>query len=84
MISVADLIRYRLQTERFIHRQSESCLHTEFGDFKTVVYASTIVPERHLALVHGEIAGKSTCWFACTRTASMAMCSDPPIANAIC
>ena len=58
MISVADLIRYRLQTERFIHRQSESCLHTEFGDFKTVVYASTIVPERHLALVHGEIGGK--------------------------
>src|SRR5689334_9790593 len=30
MISVADLIRYRLQTERFIHRQSEGCLHTEF------------------------------------------------------
>jgi 3,4-dihydroxy 2-butanone 4-phosphate synthase/GTP cyclohydrolase II len=59
MISVADLIRYRLQTERFIRRQSEGCLHTEFGDFKTVVYASTIVPERHLALVHGEIAGKA-------------------------
>jgi 3,4-dihydroxy 2-butanone 4-phosphate synthase / GTP cyclohydrolase II len=59
MISVADLIRYRLQTERFIHRQSEGCLHTEFGDFKTVVYSSSIVPERHLALVHGEIAGKS-------------------------
>ncbi len=59
MISVADLIRYRLQTERFIRRQSEGCLHTEFGDFKTVIYASTIVPERHLALVHGEIAGKT-------------------------
>src|SRR6202041_2205177 len=57
MISVADLIRYRLQTERFIQRQSECCLHTEFGDFKTVVYAGTIVPERHLALVHGKIAG---------------------------
>jgi 3,4-dihydroxy 2-butanone 4-phosphate synthase/GTP cyclohydrolase II len=59
MISVADLIRYRLQTERFIQRQSEGCLRTEFGDFKTVVYSSSIVPERHLALVHGEIAGKS-------------------------
>src|SRR5271154_1181966 len=59
MISVADLIRYRLQTERFIRRQSEGCLRTEFGDFKTVVYASTILPERHLALVHGEVAGKS-------------------------
>src|SRR6202790_289476 len=58
MISVADLIRYRLQTERFVQRQSEGCLRTEFADFKTIVYASTIVPEMHLALVHGEIAGR--------------------------
>jgi len=58
MISVADLIRYRLQTERFVQRQAEGCLRTEFGDFRTVAYSSTIVPERHLALVHGEIAGK--------------------------
>jgi 3,4-dihydroxy 2-butanone 4-phosphate synthase/GTP cyclohydrolase II len=58
MISVADLIRYRLQNERFIHRHSESCLRTEFGDFRTIVYASTIVPEMHLALIHGEIAGR--------------------------
>ncbi|HXA64842.1 MAG TPA: 3,4-dihydroxy-2-butanone-4-phosphate synthase [Bryobacteraceae bacterium] len=56
MISVADLIRYRLQNERFVQRQSEGCLRTEFADFKTIVYASTIVPEMHLALVHGEIA----------------------------
>jgi 3,4-dihydroxy 2-butanone 4-phosphate synthase/GTP cyclohydrolase II len=58
MISVADLIRYRLQNERFVQRQSEGCLQTEFGNFKTIVYASTIVPEMHLALVHGEIAGR--------------------------
>jgi 3,4-dihydroxy 2-butanone 4-phosphate synthase / GTP cyclohydrolase II len=57
MISVADLIRYRLHTERFVRRESEGCLHTEFGDFKTIVYASTIVHENHLALVHGEVAG---------------------------
>jgi len=58
MISVADLIRYRLQNERFVQRQSEGCLRTEFGDFKTIVYASTILPEMHLALVHGEISGR--------------------------
>jgi 3,4-dihydroxy 2-butanone 4-phosphate synthase/GTP cyclohydrolase II len=58
MISVADLIRYRLQNERFVQRQSEGCLRTEFGDFKTIVYASTIVSEMHLALVHGEIVGR--------------------------
>src|SRR3984893_11778166 len=58
LISVASLIRHRLQNERFVHRQSEGCLRTEFGDFKTIVYASTIVPEMHLAVVHGEIAGQ--------------------------
>jgi 3,4-dihydroxy 2-butanone 4-phosphate synthase/GTP cyclohydrolase II len=58
MISVADLIRYRLHNERFVHRQSEGCLQTEFGDFKTITYTSTIVPEMHLALVHGEISGR--------------------------
>ncbi|MGI8741673.1 MAG: 3,4-dihydroxy-2-butanone-4-phosphate synthase [Bryobacteraceae bacterium] len=56
MISVADLIRHRLHNERFIHRQSESCVRTEFGNFRTIAYASTILPEQHLALVHGEIA----------------------------
>ena len=55
MISVADLIRYRLQNERFIQRQTESCIRTEFGDFRTIAYSSTIVPEQHLALVHGDI-----------------------------
>jgi len=58
MISVADLIRYRLNNEKFIRRQSEGCLRTEFGDFRSIVYASTILPEMHLALVHGEITGR--------------------------
>jgi 3,4-dihydroxy 2-butanone 4-phosphate synthase/GTP cyclohydrolase II len=58
MISVADLIRYRLQNERFIHRQNERCIRTEFGHFRTIAYASTIVPEQHLALVHGEIENR--------------------------
>jgi 3,4-dihydroxy 2-butanone 4-phosphate synthase / GTP cyclohydrolase II len=58
MISVADLIRYRLQNERFVRRESEGCLRTEFGDFKTIVYSSTIVSEMHLALIHGEVAGR--------------------------
>jgi 3,4-dihydroxy 2-butanone 4-phosphate synthase/GTP cyclohydrolase II len=55
MISVADLIRYRLQHERFVTRQAEGCLHTEFGPFRTISYRSAIHPEAHLALVRGEI-----------------------------
>ena len=55
MISVADIIRYRLHNERFIQRGEETRLRTEFGDFRAVQYASTIQPEQHLALVRGDI-----------------------------
>ena len=58
MISVADLIRYRLSTERFVTRQSEACLETEFGIFKTISYRSSTDGESHVALVRGEVAGR--------------------------
>ena len=59
MISVASLIRYRLHNERFVRRLTEGCLRTEFGSFKTIVYTSTLVPEKHLALVHGEVQDRA-------------------------
>ncbi len=58
MISVADLIRYRLRHEHYVHRQGEGCLTTPFGDFRTVSYASEISPESHMALVYGDVAGQ--------------------------
>ncbi|HEX4276787.1 MAG TPA: 3,4-dihydroxy-2-butanone-4-phosphate synthase [Bryobacteraceae bacterium] len=58
MISVADLIRYRLRHEHYVHRRAEGCVGTEFGEFRTVLYASEISPESHLALVHGDVAEK--------------------------
>ena len=58
MISVADLIRYRLRHEHYVHRHAEGCLTTEFGDFKTVLYASEISPESHMALVHGDVENR--------------------------
>jgi len=58
MISVADLIRYRLQHEHYVHRRAEGCITTGHGDFRTVLYTSDISPESHMALVYGEVAGK--------------------------
>jgi 3,4-dihydroxy 2-butanone 4-phosphate synthase / GTP cyclohydrolase II len=58
MASVADLIRYRLKTERFIHRGAESCIDTEFGGFRSIAYASDLGPEEHLALVRGDVQGR--------------------------
>ena len=57
MTSVADLIRYRMQHERYIHRRSESTIHTEFGPFRAVWYSSEILPEKHVALVRGDVSG---------------------------
>ncbi len=53
MISVADLIRYRMQNERTVTRQGEGELHTAFGDFRTVAYKSSVDGGVHLALVKG-------------------------------
>ena len=58
MISVADLIRYRLQHEHCVHRRAEGAVQTEFGEFRTVLYASDLSPESHVALVRGNVAGK--------------------------
>ena len=57
MTSVAELIRYRLKHERYIHRKAEGCIETEFGEFRTVAYSSDMNPEIHLALIRGEPAG---------------------------
>jgi 3,4-dihydroxy 2-butanone 4-phosphate synthase/GTP cyclohydrolase II len=58
MISVADLIRYRLQNEHCVHRRAEGAVTTEFGEFHTVLYTSDLSPESHLALVRGAVAGR--------------------------
>ena len=58
MISVADLIRYRMKHEKFVRRVAEGCIQTEFGEFRTIAYASDLNPEYHLALVRGEVAGR--------------------------
>src|SRR3954453_17509799 len=51
MISVADLIRYRLQTERFVVRNGEGVIRTEYGEFRTIRYTSQVDGESHLALI---------------------------------
>jgi len=58
MISVADLIRYRMHTEKFIERESTGQIRTPFGEFHTIRYRSRLDGEAHLALVHGDIAGQ--------------------------
>ena len=57
MITVADLIRYRLRTERYIRRIAEGLLPTRFGEFQMIAYESELDGEQHVALVKGTITG---------------------------
>jgi 3,4-dihydroxy 2-butanone 4-phosphate synthase/GTP cyclohydrolase II len=55
MITVADLIQYRLRTEGLVQRVASAALPTEYGDFRVYAYESTIDRETHVALVKGDI-----------------------------
>jgi 3,4-dihydroxy 2-butanone 4-phosphate synthase/GTP cyclohydrolase II len=56
MVTVADLIRYRLQNERYIHRVAESLMPTAHGEFRMIAYESEVEGgESHIALVYGDV-----------------------------
>jgi 3,4-dihydroxy 2-butanone 4-phosphate synthase/GTP cyclohydrolase II len=58
MVSVAELIRYRIKHETVIRRVAEGAIETEFGEFRAIAYASDFDPEYHVAVVRGEVRGK--------------------------
>src|SRR5215470_15241647 len=55
IITVAELIRYRLRTERFIQKHGETTLPTPHGDFRMVIFESMLDQQSHIALVRGNI-----------------------------
>ncbi len=55
LITVADLIRYRLRTERLITQVAEARLPTRYGTFRLLAYETATEPATHLALVLGDI-----------------------------
>src|SRR5690554_504483 len=54
LISIEDLVKYRLQKETLVERQVKIQLPTEFGDFEMIAYEDKNSGEEHLALVKGE------------------------------
>jgi 3,4-dihydroxy 2-butanone 4-phosphate synthase/GTP cyclohydrolase II len=56
MLTVAELIRYRMANERYIRRVGEAVMPTKYGEFKLIAYESEIGGgETHVALVRGDI-----------------------------
>ncbi len=58
-VTVAQLVGYRLQNERLVHRVAEARLPTEHGDFRVIGYENDVDNAEHLALVFGDVNGTS-------------------------
>ncbi len=56
VIAVADLIQYRLQTERFVNRVASPKLPTGYGDFRIHAYENELDGKEHVALVMGDVS----------------------------
>ena len=57
IVTVADLIRYRLEKERYVRRIGEKTVNNAYGAFRMIAYESDIDPEMHVALVMGDVSG---------------------------
>ncbi len=55
LITIADLIQYRMRTERLVRRVASAKLPTEYGEFRVHAYESLLNGETHVALVRGDV-----------------------------
>jgi 3,4-dihydroxy 2-butanone 4-phosphate synthase/GTP cyclohydrolase II len=58
IISIADLIHYRRQSEKLVERVAEARIPTSWGEFTCYVYESLLDGEQHVALVKGAVQGE--------------------------
>jgi 3,4-dihydroxy 2-butanone 4-phosphate synthase/GTP cyclohydrolase II len=56
IISITQLIQYRMQKEKLVRRVAESKLPTEYGEWKCLAYRALTDPDEHVALVYGDVA----------------------------
>jgi 3,4-dihydroxy 2-butanone 4-phosphate synthase/GTP cyclohydrolase II len=54
ILSVADLVAYRMSRERLVRRAAEAPVPTEFGEFRAIAYESDVDSAQHVAFVRGE------------------------------
>lgn len=55
VVTITDLIAYRIQHEKIVTREAVTKMPTEYGDFNIYGYVNQITKEHHVALVKGEI-----------------------------
>jgi 3,4-dihydroxy 2-butanone 4-phosphate synthase/GTP cyclohydrolase II len=57
-VTVAQLVAYRLQTERLVHRVAEARMPTPLGEFTIIGYRNDVDQAEHVGLVYGDVAGR--------------------------
>jgi len=55
IVTVADIIAYRMRNESFVHKEAETVLPTPSGEFRAIAFINELDNSEHLALVKGEI-----------------------------
>ncbi|VAX14868.1 3,4-dihydroxy-2-butanone 4-phosphate synthase / GTP cyclohydrolase II [hydrothermal vent metagenome] len=73
MVTVKDVVEFRLKTEHFVRRSAETKIPTKYGLFKTICYENSINKDVHLAMVYGDISGDKPCL---TRVHSQCLTGD--------
>lgn len=58
-VNIAQLIAYRLGKERFVVREAECTMPSAYGDFRLYIYRNTLDGQEHVAIVKGDVSGKS-------------------------
>lgn len=56
IVTIADIIEYRMRTEKLVRKVAEAKLPTKYGEFKIMVYVNDIEPGEQIVLQKGEIS----------------------------
>jgi len=86
MITIKDLIEYRIMKEKLVRRIATHKLPTDFGDFTAIAYDTTVDSRVPVALVMGQVAGDEPVLVRvhseCTRTSTGASPATSPMTSA--
>ena len=55
IVTIAELIKYRMQKDKLVRRAAEAHLPSHFGDFRIIAYENSVDNFEHLAIIKGEI-----------------------------
>ncbi|HEU4882904.1 MAG TPA: bifunctional 3,4-dihydroxy-2-butanone-4-phosphate synthase/GTP cyclohydrolase II [Longimicrobium sp.] len=56
-VTVAQIVAYRLQRERLVHREAEATIPTPFGEWRMIAYRNDVDQHEHVAMIKGEVEG---------------------------